>query len=395
MYKPRILIGIIVILGSAMNVAQASDYFNGFEVDTYNWFELTRVASGNDGITSASGSYHAVSDTDPNPFTRWGGYNDDPACAGGGTCPGTFPVDGYDTSIDIYLDVDGGYANDARFDFDSAVSQANGGFRRDFIFNCGFYDDDTDSGANGTPGAGVNRFICSASNNSQPNSAYAKNPGRMPTVVATTSGWYTFRHQFRDDGSGVLTVDLSVLNSVGTVIQTWTLSDSTDLIGTTVGGNRYGWIACNQLGELALDNAQRTSIVPVPLISCVGSDTGIFDAPLDMPVTVNKRARTLPFNMMLIDEYGNALTDADITPPMIAIKVTPGDSPSAPPPEELESVGKGDDGNLFTFSGVKWGFNLKTKNFSGAGEYTVTVISSDPSSYVVSPTCEGSFYITR
>lgn len=272
--KKRTAAAVLGVLASMMTATgvQAADYFNGFEVDTANWFALTRVASGTDGITSASGGFHAVSDPDPVPFTRWGGYNDDPACAGGGTCLGTFPTGGYDTSIDIYLNVGGGYANDTRFDFDSAVFKPDGNHRRDFIFNCGFYNDDTDSGANGTPGAGVNRFICSASNNSQPGSAFAKNPGRTPTVVATTSGWYTFRHQFRDDGSGVLTVDLSVLNDVGTVIQTWTLSDATDLIGTTVGGNGYGWMDYNQLGRLALDNAQRTSIVLAPLASCNDPD---------------------------------------------------------------------------------------------------------------------------
>jgi hypothetical protein len=254
-----------LVLGSVVtSAAYAGDYFNGFEVDTDNWFDVTRVPSGTDGITSASGDYHAITDPDPDPFTRWGGYNDDPACAGGGTCPGAFPAYGYDTSIDVYLNVDGGYANDTRFDFDSAIYKPDGTHRRDFIFNCGFYNDETDSGSNGTPGAGVNRFICSASNNSQPGSAYAKNPGRMPTVVATTSGWYTFLHQFRDDGTGVLTVDLSVLDAAGATIQTWTLSDPTDVIGTTIGGNGYGWMDYNQLGRLALDNAQRTSIVPDP-----------------------------------------------------------------------------------------------------------------------------------
>lgn len=391
MNKPRILIGIIAIVGSAMNVAHAGDYFNGFEADDACWFSATRVASGAGtlGVTSATGGWHAEASS--GAFTRWGGYGDGVGCV---SVAASFPANGYDTSIDIYLDVDGGWDNHTLFDFSSAVSRPDNTHLQDFIFNCGFYNDDTNSGANGTPGAGDNRFICSANSNSQPGSAFAKNPGFTPTVVATTSGWYTFRHQFRDDGFGRLTVDLSVLNAGGTVIQTWTILSG--IIGTDVGGNRYGWFDYSEFSALAIDNTLRTSIASVPSLSCVGTDTSFFNAPLDVPVTVNKRARALPFSMMLVDEFGNALTDADIAPPMIVIGVTPGEEPSSEdPPAELESAGKGEDGNLFSFNGMKWGFNLKTKNFSGAGKYTATVVSSDPSVYVVSPTCEGNFYITR
>jgi hypothetical protein len=75
--------------------------------------------------------------------------------------------------------------------------------------------------------------------------------------------------------------------------------------------------------------------------------------------------------------------------------VAPGATDSAPPPESLDAVGNGDDGNQFSYSDMTWGFNLKTSNFSGAGRYTATVVSGDPSSYVVNPTCEGTFYIMR
>jgi hypothetical protein len=99
--------------------------------------------------------------------------------------------------------------------------------------------------------------------------------------------------------------------------------------------------------------------------------------------------------MIIIDEFGNALSDTDIAPPMIEVDVAPGANNSAPAPSDLVSVGRGDDGNQFTFSDTKWGFNLKTKNFSGAGKYTARVISGSPLSYEVNPTCVGTFYITR
>ena len=227
-------------------------FFNGFEVDTTCWESATRFASGGGtiGAPSATGSWHA--EVAGGAFTRWGGYDDSVAC--GATAGGPFPANGYDTAIDIYLDVDGGFANDSRFDFSSAINGTTGTHRRDFIFSCGFYDD-----ADG-PGAGTDRFVCSASNNSP---GWPKNPDREPTVVASTTGWYTLLHQFRDNGSGVLTVDLSVLDSGGTVIKTWTLSDPTDVIGTTVGGNRYGWFVtvAPAFGVLAVDNSRRTNVV--------------------------------------------------------------------------------------------------------------------------------------
>jgi hypothetical protein len=150
--------------------------------------------------------------------------------------------------VDIYLNVGGGWANDTRFDFDSAINNSLGTFRRDFIFNGGFYND-----TDGSPGSGTNRFIISASNNSQPGSAFAKNPGRSPIAISTT-GWYTFTHHFSDIG-GVLSVDLRIFDSSNLLVGSWTLSDASDLIAL-IGGNRYGWFDYNQFSVLAFDNAK-------------------------------------------------------------------------------------------------------------------------------------------
>jgi chitinase len=43
--------------------------------------------------------------------------------------------------------------------------------------------------------------------------------------------------------------------------------------------------------------------MPSHPVACVGVGTGIFDSPMNKPVSVNKKARVLPFNMTLIDEY--------------------------------------------------------------------------------------------
>jgi hypothetical protein len=207
----------------------------GFETDIDGWFTPNRVPSGSNGVPSASGDYHAEATTD---YTRWGGYSS------------VFPDSGFITSLDVYLDMEAGYTNDTRFDWTSAISAPDGDHRRDFIFNGGYYNDATD------PGANLSRFVFSASNNAP---GWPKNPGRDPFAV-TETGWYTLQHRFYDSGGGVLAVDMSILDSSDSVLHTWTLSDPSDIIGATVGGNRYGWFAYNGFSHLAIDNSRRIEV---------------------------------------------------------------------------------------------------------------------------------------
>jgi hypothetical protein len=242
-----------LVLGAVLAAALATGasaapapapYFNGFEnpgdamfgppfTSNDAMFNVTRVHSGTNGITSASGSWHAeAGPTDfDSVFTRYGGYSS------------VFPTGGYTTSVDFYLDTaDSPAGSDIRFDWSSAINMPTGDHRRDFIFSVG------------TDGQGG--FAISASNNAP---GWPANPGRSPIFVSTT-GWYTFQHSFADVG-GVLVVTMRVLNSSGTVLGTWTLSDPTDLIGITVGGNRYGWLVTNAFASLALDNVTRSGAV--------------------------------------------------------------------------------------------------------------------------------------
>jgi hypothetical protein len=230
--------GMILALGVLVFAA----FFQSFETDNAGWFGNTRVISGTRGVPSKLGAFHAEDSGDA--FTRWGGYSK------------TFPPGGYTTSIDIYLDISPPYmtgsttpyANDTRFDWTSAISTPDCGHRRDFVFNAGFYTD-TD-----VTGAGP-RFVISASNNAGRSGAFPKNPGRIPYTV-NVEGWYTFEHRFRDNGFGVLAVDLTLKNPVGVPLMMWTLSDPSDVIGSTVGGNRYGWFASDEFpGGLAFDNS--------------------------------------------------------------------------------------------------------------------------------------------
>jgi len=254
----------LLVVAASVTCSAQEIYFQGFETNISGWDVFgppfpVRVASGTHGIISKSGSFHAEA---PGPLdldndggsaaTDWGGYGFTPGCVG--TCPAAFPPNGYETKLDIYLDVSGSnpnqkYTEDTRFDYTSAISMPDGSFRRDFFFNGGYYND-----TNNDPGSGP-RFVFTASNNGGRMGAFPKNPGRNPFVIST-SGWYTFVHHFYNNGAGVLAADLSILDASGNVLMTWTLSDPTDIIGTTVGGNRYGWIAAQEFNFLPIDNAE-------------------------------------------------------------------------------------------------------------------------------------------
>jgi hypothetical protein len=228
-------------------------FFNGFETDISGWETPTRVASGTGGITSSAGGFHATTAAGSGDFTRWGGYN----YGAGNAVPTLFQE--YWTSVDIFLSVGGGWANNTRFDFSSAINNAAGTHLSDFIFNAGFYNDATG------PGAGTDRFVISASNNSQPTSAFPKNPGRDPIAINTT-GWYTFEHHFYES-TGNLFVTMSIFDAANALVNDWT--QDTGFAIAAVGGNRYGWFDFNEFSSLALDNSElrtvdATAAVPEP-----------------------------------------------------------------------------------------------------------------------------------
>lgn len=243
MNRKTCLVAAGLILG-VVTVAFAA-FFQSFEFDTSGWFGAVRVPTGTNSVPSKTGAFHA--EDGGGAFTRWGGYSE------------TFPPGGYTTTVDIYLDIDPPYnrptpvmpyPNDTRFDWTSAISTPSCDHRRDFVFNAGFYTD-TD-----TTGAGP-RFVISASNNAGRSNSFPKNPGRDPFTI-NVEGWYTFEHRFYavpPTAGGVLRVDLTIKNAAGVPLHMWTLSDPSDIIGTTVGGNRYGWFAQDEFPHLAFDTS--------------------------------------------------------------------------------------------------------------------------------------------
>ena len=70
---------------------------------------------------------------------------------------------------------------DVQFDWDSAISNSSGEYRRDFIFNVGTKPS--------VPGS----FVVSASNNSPGNPSGGADP-----LTISKSGWYTFKHHVQE-----------------------------------------------------------------------------------------------------------------------------------------------------------------------------------------------------
>jgi hypothetical protein len=282
-------ITIVLLTGIEWAIADAppGPYFNGFETDTAGWFNfsgatITRVASGStstyaNGVSASSGNYYARLGKDPSPdsctfgggtapiyygpYTNWGGYAT------------MFPLGGYTTGVDIYLDVPYAIANpDTRFDWSSAINDPLGNHRRDFVFNVG------------TDALG---FVITGGNNATRCGANPADPGHAPVVHVTQSGWYTFKHTFSGVPGGPLAVTLEVMPAgTNTPIGTWVRSDLSDVIGVNVGGNRYGWFVQNEFDGLAIDNSFRTGIVSTPgcevkisdggWIVALNTDTGTF-----------------------------------------------------------------------------------------------------------------------
>jgi len=194
------------------------------------WFDwdgtITRVPSGTNGISSSEGDFHA--EITGGAYTWWGGRRS------------TFPEFGYDTRVDIYLDMSLADGSDKRFDFSSAIYKPDETHRRDFIFNLGTDPNSPES------------WLISASNNAP---GWPGNPNRNPVSISDT-GWYTLEHQFRSNENDVLVVTFNIYKKNNSVpLGTWVLSNETDIIGETVGGNGYGWFLNLGIPWLAIDNS--------------------------------------------------------------------------------------------------------------------------------------------
>lgn len=129
----------------------------------------------------------------------------------------------YTTSVDVYLDVDNviDAPTGTSWDLSSAVVQPNCvDHLRGFVFRCSWYKN-------------TEQFTC--------NVRVTRLPGQKDLEVDDPiyiydAGWYTFHHSFYDDGSGVLAVDMEILQG-DTLIKDWTLSE-TDVTCYHISGRR-------------------------------------------------------------------------------------------------------------------------------------------------------------
>ena len=224
-------------------------FSQSFETDTSglldgdsSWHgDVQRVSSGTGGIASPDGGSHAIVTqgtppaTETGPFTRFDGYRD--------TWPGEWTAE-----VKVYLDTD--WAAGEGFDYSVAANGSDGNHQRDYIFHV---TKDTSTGKLLVAGSNNTNFepredLDTLSNNYE----------------VETSGWYTLKHRFYDDG-GVLAVDLMLVDAAGVTVFTETRKDNADTIGTgggtggEVGGNRYGWFTNIDIdGGIAVDGLKLT-----------------------------------------------------------------------------------------------------------------------------------------
>lgn len=255
------LILLIALALCCMGTASAN-FIQGFETGNAGWnifggdYDATRVASGTNGINAHSGGFFALVAGNKqlcsgtvSAVTNYSGYSR------------PFPLAGYTTDLWIYLDVNNpANVDDMRFDWIAAASNdLDCTFRRDFAFNVGWYSD-SDFTGNGP------RFVMSGNTNTGRCNSFPKNSAMSPFAVNVT-GWYKFEGQF-DNVGGTLQVTLRLFNSANTLLKTWVINDATDIIGTTVGGPRYGWFPSNEFPFLAIDDSSLTGIQ----IKCEGGN---------------------------------------------------------------------------------------------------------------------------
>jgi len=252
----------IVALSTAAGIASADQvFFQGFESDTAGWFDnddyagygsVTAVASGTGGVTSFTGSQHAVFEQSAGSggsaaFTRFDGYRD--TWSGGMTARAS-----------VYMDTN--WAAGEGFDYSVAAYDQSGSHLQDFIFHV---TKDTSSGD----------LLVGGSNNT--NFDPREDIETLNHYSIGTSGWFTLEHDFRDFGDGTLAVDLNLYDASGTLVFTETRHTAGNVLATVVGGNGYGWFTNIDIaGGINVDDVSLT-VVPLPpaMLAGMGMLAGI------------------------------------------------------------------------------------------------------------------------
>jgi hypothetical protein len=112
--------------------------------------------------------------------------------------------------------------------------------------------------------------------------------------------------------------------------------------------------------------------------------------------TVTARGnRALPLKAQLFDGDGLEVDDLGLTaPPVLQVLFqAAGSTGAVDVTDDALPAGMGTEGNEFEYNLVDlvWQFNLKTKNYTAPGTYTITMVSGDEAEYVIDQACEATF----
>ncbi len=249
MMRVTSLLVLAVLLALPASSLAGPNWSQGFETDISGWdafggsFNAIRVASGTNGIPSATGGWHGESDMS--------GSSGSASNLGGYTC--CFPDGGYTVSVDIYLDFSLADGSDKRFDLTNAVNGTDCNHFVDFVLSIGTHP--------GNPG----EYVMSASQNC---GGWPANPGRNPQVITSGTGWYTVTFAMTDE-SGDLAVDITVTDFNSVQVGFWDLvtNDPTNpgnpIPMTSISGNRYLWFcSLGGIDLVAFDNTAITAALP-------------------------------------------------------------------------------------------------------------------------------------
>jgi hypothetical protein len=133
----------------------------------------------------------------------------------------------------------------------------------------------------------------------------------------------------------------------------------------------------------------------VVYFTCIGFEPPMNTTEAGQPVMARKN-RALPLRAKLKDQYDAYVTATDIgTPPVLQVWKGLGTASAMDVTDEALSAGQGTDGNEFYFdyTDTKWHYNLKIKNYSSLGLYTVSMDTGNGAEYMIDPTCVAEFVV--
>ena len=189
------------------------------------------------------------------------------------------------------------------------------------------------------------------------------------------------------------TITVSGLDSGGNVIVSATFASQHSLLQHAfVGFVGLSSVEIFSESRFSIDDLDVSETNVAPQFSCVG-----FNSPMgNGPVKVKKN-RVLPLKAQIFDEDSFVVGDQDIVaaPVLTVLYSSDTSSEAIDVSDDAFASGQGSEGNLFSYDAdtEQWQFNLKTKNYSAAGTYSLSLTSGDGLEYGVGSTCGGSFVI--